>query len=82
MNRQQPTQMRNPARNHVLFPIVESAAKNSFQATEGIKRLESDVRQLRGEMKTMQTAINELKEVIVTESRRNYSLKDEGHEVQ
>lgn len=51
------------ARNHVLFPVLDTAAKNSFHANEGVGRLEVHMDKLHDEVKAMRTAMKELKEL-------------------
>lgn len=72
----------NAARGHMLYPMLDIAIKYSFQAIEGIKRVESSVTQLKGEMKGMQNAINELRDLIKSQKKSTFSLKEEGYEVQ
>lgn len=69
------------ARSHMLYPLLDTCNKQSFQACEGVKRLEGTLNQVRGEFKAMQTAVNELKELMQKESKKNFSLKEEGFEV-
>lgn len=81
-SRSQPQSTANHAtRNHPLFPAVDSSAKNSFQAVQAIQRLESQFTQLHSEVKAMQMAVKELKELIEKQSKQNFSLKNEGYEV-
>ena len=81
MNRQQPQMQPSGARNHILYPMLDNMAKNSFHAAESMKKLEGNVHQLREEVKVMQSAIKELKELIQAQTKNSYSLKEEGHEV-
>ena len=80
-NREQIQPSINNARNHPLYPVVDAAAKHSLQACQAISKLESTVGHMRGEFKAMQTAVNELKELIEKQGKLGFSLKDEGYEV-
>ncbi len=84
MNRQQPQMQQHlssGARNHLLYPMLDTIAKTSFQAAEGVRKLEGNVHQLREEVKVVQSAIKELRELMQAQTKSSYSLKEEGHEV-
>ncbi len=73
-SRQQQPSSALSARNHPLYPIVDASSKHSHQACQAIG-------QLRSEMKLVQTAVQELKELIEKQNRVGFSLKDAGYEV-
>ena len=82
-NRQQQQQSSSAiaSRSHPLYPILDASCKNTYQACQGIGKLELSVGQLRKEVKILQTAVQELKELIEKQNRISFSLKDEGYEV-
>ncbi len=82
-NRQQQQQSSSAiaARSHPLYPILDASSKNAYQACQGVGKLELSVGQLRNEVKILQTAVQELRELVKKQNRIAFSLKNEGYEV-
>ena len=69
------------ARNHCLFPMLDYLIKTSHQVNQSVARIEGTLEQLKVSVNTLQSAHEELKQLIEKTSKQSFSLKNEGYQV-
>ena len=79
--RQTRTEAPTQARYHPLFPMLDMIAKSTQQMHQKIAKLEGSMHQMKEEVKVVQNALNELKQLSEKTVKSSFSLKEEGYEV-